>query len=80
MTTVSVPMSRVEEIGEDIITHLAEQEVPVGFAQLGCALVIARLSAQGEDLPSPEQERDFVENLTEWVNLYWAQGVSSAIN
>jgi hypothetical protein len=79
-TTITVPMSRVEEVGEDILTYLAEKEVPVGFAQLGCALVIGRLSCPETDLPTQEQERDFVEHLTEWVNLYWGAGPSSAIN
>lgn len=78
--TISVPMSRVEEVAESLLQFMAEKEEKVAYAQLGAALVLCRLSNPGQTLPSPEQEAKFVEDVMEWVGVYWGAGADVPLN
>ena len=71
-----MPMAQIEQVGEDILSYLAEKGTSAGMAQLGAAYMLGRLSCPSTDLPTDEQERKFVEDIMEWVGVYWGAGIN----
>jgi len=67
-----VKVSRMYEVGENILHHLIDGDTELTYAQLGCALALVKLSSPEE--VTQDDEIKFVQDIMDWVSIYWGEG------
>lgn len=69
--SIKISYDHVNETANSIIKGLAHGQTPVGMGILGSALVILRLTLDGEAILEAPEEIKFIQDLTDWVGAYF---------
>lgn len=70
MESIIVSSREVEELANMVMTTLAQSDATNGLSICACAVTVGRLMAPRTI--SSEEEMKFMQDLVEWVGLYWS--------
>ena len=70
---MQVSFTLVDKLSRAIMSALVGSECSIGQGAMACAMSIGRLLNPGKTL-SDEVEIKFVEDMMEWVGMYFVEG------